>query len=165
MRMSSAALVTTAVMLTGGGLATAGQAPASPPLAPTVGAVIPEFDAQDLQGKTEHVRFAKGSSTVLLFFLSGCPTCHKMIPEWNRAFERRPPHLRVIGVLMDQEPPGFFSTIAISFPVLRAPGRQALQAWQINRAPTTLRVAEGGKVVDVGLGLLDPIRLGEIFRP
>jgi hypothetical protein len=165
MRMSSAALVTMAAMLTVGTVTTAGQAPAGPPPAPSVGAVIPEFDAQDLQGKTEHVRFAKGSTTVLLFFLSGCPTCHKMIPEWNRAFERRSPHLRVLGVLMDQEPPGFFSTIAISFPVLRAPGRQALQEWHINRAPVTLRVAEGGKVVDVGLGLLDPIRLGEIFRP
>jgi hypothetical protein len=88
-----------------------------------------------------------------------------MIPEWNRAFERRAKSLRVLGVLMDQEPPGFFAATAISFPVVRAPGRQALQEWQVNRAPLTLRVGEGGKIQEVGLGVLDPIRLGEIFRP
>jgi hypothetical protein len=35
----------------------------------------------------------------------------------------------------------------------------------VNRAPLTLRVTGGGKVEDVGLGLLDPIRVGELFRP
>jgi peroxiredoxin len=141
------------------------QAPLAPPPAPSVGAVLPEFDAPDVQGKVQRVSFPKGSSTVLLFFLSGCPSCHKMIPEWNRMFERKPKDLRVLGVLMDQEPPGFFSSMAISFPVLRAPGRQTLQTWQVNRAPLTLRVAEGGRIQEVGLGILDPIRLGEMFRP
>jgi hypothetical protein len=28
-----------------------------------------------------------------------------------------------------------------------------------------LRVGPGGQVQDVGLGALDPIRLGELFRP
>jgi peroxiredoxin len=141
------------------------QTPAPRADAPSVGAVIPSFDAQDLQGKTQHVSFAKGSNTVLLFFLSGCPTCHKMIPEWNRAFERKPPALRVLGILMDQEPPGFFESVRIDFPVVRSPGRLTLQSWQVTRAPLTVRVTGGGKVEDVGLGLLDLIRLGQIFRP
>jgi hypothetical protein len=111
------------------------------------------------------VSFPKGSKTVLLFFLSGCPVCHKMIPEWNRAYERRPQQLRVIGVLMDQEPPGFWSSVSIQFPVLRAPSREFLRSLHVNRAPLTLRVVEGGKVEDLGLGMLDPIRLGELFRP
>ena len=115
--------------------------------------------------RPQQVSFPKGSKTILLFFLSGCPTCHKMIPEWNRAYERRAKDLKVMGVIMDQEPPGFWSTMPIAFPVLRSPGRQFLTSLNVNRAPLTVRVTAGGRIEDVGLGLLDPIRLGEIFRP
>ena len=87
-----------------------------------------------------------------------------MIPEWNRAYEHKPAGLTVLGVLMDQEPPGFFLTIPISFPVVRSPGRAFLQNLKVNRAPLTVRLAAGGKVEDLGRGLLDPIRLGELFR-
>jgi peroxiredoxin len=138
---------------------------AAPVLAPSPGDVIPAFDAQRIDGSTEHVSFPKGSQTVLLFFLSGCPTCHKMIPEWNRAYDRKPGTLKVIGVIMDQEPLGFFDTVAIKFPVVRPPGREFLKGLKVNRAPTTLRVSAGGVIDDVGLGLLDPIRLGELFKP
>jgi hypothetical protein len=66
---------------------------------------------------------------------------------------------------MDQEPPGFFTAMPIAFPVVRSPGRAFLQALNVQRAPLTLRVGSGGRVEDVGLGLIDPIRLGELFRP
>ena len=126
--------------------------------------VLP-FDAEGLDGAMKHVEYPPGSSTVLLFFLSGCPTCHKMIPEWNRAYERRPPKLKVIGVLMDREPPGFFEATPIPFPVVRSPGREFLLAWKVQRAPMTVRVGPGGKVEEAQIGIIDPIRLGEIFRP
>lgn len=123
------------------------------------------FDALGLDATMKHVDYPKGSATVLLFFLSGCPTCHKMIPEWNRAYERRPPKLNVIGVLMDREPPGFFQHTRLAFPVVRSPGRAFLTAWKVHQAPMTVRVGPGGKVEDAQIGIIDRIRLGEIFRP
>jgi hypothetical protein len=129
------------------------------------GETMSGFDAEAVDGAVKQVTFPKGSETVLLFFLSGCPTCHKMIPEWNRAYERRPPKLNVIGVLMDREPPGFFDATKIAFPVVRSPGRDFLEAWKVRRAPMTIRVGPGGKVEEVATGIVDPIRLGEIFRP
>lgn len=129
------------------------------------GETVSEFDAEGVDGAVKHIGYPKGSATVLLFFLSGCPVCHKMIPEWNRAYARRPPKLNVIGVLMDREPPGFFQATKIDFPVVRSPGRDFLQIWKIHRAPTTLRIGGGGAVQDVEIGIVDPIRLGEIFRP
>jgi AhpC/TSA family protein len=129
------------------------------------GDTVGPFDALDLNGVVKHVDYPKGSATVLLFFLSGCPTCHKMIPDWNRAYDRRSPKLNVVGVLLDREPPGFFEATRIAFPVLRTPGRGFLSAWKIQRTPTTVRVGPGGKVEDVEVGIVDPIRLGEIFRP
>jgi thiol-disulfide isomerase/thioredoxin len=138
---------------------------AAPPSAPSKGDVVPVFETTGIDGKPHKLEFQKGSKTVLLFFLSGCPSCHKMIPEWNRAYERRPEGVTVLGVIMDQEPPGFWSTMSIAFPVVRSPGRQFLSRLNVNRAPLTLRVVEGGTIEDLALGVTDPIRLGELFKP
>jgi hypothetical protein len=143
------------------------SAPAAPPAsdAPQVGDVIPAFDAPNLDDTTRHIAFPKGSHTIVLFFLSGCPTCHKMIPEWNKAFEHRPKGLDVVAVMLDHEPPGFFMSMPISFPVVRTPAPDFGRKLKITHVPVTMRVGPGGKVEDVGVGFLDPIRLGEIFRP
>jgi len=147
--------------------AQAAPSPNGPPASPSKGDLVPVFETLAVDGKPAKMDFPKGSKTVLLFFLSGCPSCHKMIPEWNRAYERRTKGLNIVGVIMDPEqaPPGFFSTMAISFPVLRSPGREFLRNLNVNRAPLTLRVGEGGKIEDLGLGVIDPIRLGELFAP
>jgi thiol-disulfide isomerase/thioredoxin len=136
-----------------------------PPAAPSKGDVVPSFESLGIDGQAHKVSFPKGSRTVLLFFLSSCPHCHKMIPEWNRAYERRPKGLTVLGVIMDQEPPGFWSTMPVEFPVVRAPGREFLRQLNVNRAPLALRVAEGGRIEDLAPGETDLIRLGEIFKP
>jgi hypothetical protein len=71
----------------------------------------------------------------------------------------------VLAVLLDKEPPGFFMATPISFPVVRSPGGDFSRTFKLHQVPLTVRVAAGGKVQDVGVGQLDPIRLGEIFRP
>ena len=148
------------------------SAPGAPPAAsetdalyPAVGQVLAPFKAEGIDGSSREITFAKGSTTVLIFFLSSCPTCHRMLPEWNRAFERRPKGLNVVAVMLDREPPGWFSVNPVAFPVLRSPGREFLEAYRVHRVPVTVRVGAGGKVTDVGRGQLDPIRLGELFRP
>jgi peroxiredoxin len=148
--------------------ATGAQAvPAAPPLAPSKGDVVPAFEALGMDGRRWKVDFPKGSKTVLLFFLSGCPHCHNMIPEWNRAYERRPKGLQVMGIIMDPEqaPASFWVVTPIVFPVLRSPGREFLRSLHVNRAPLALRVGEGGRIEDLGLGETDLIRLGELFAP
>ncbi|HSD66528.1 MAG TPA: TlpA disulfide reductase family protein [Vicinamibacteria bacterium] len=138
-----------------------------PPQAPSKGDLVPVFETLTMDGKARKVDFPKGSKTVMLFFLSGCPHCHKMIPEWNRAYERRPKGLDVVGVIMDpdQAPASFWATTSIVFPVLRSPGREFLRGLNVNRAPLTLRVGEGGRIEDLALGEIDLIRLGELFAP
>ncbi len=130
-----------------------------------VGDVIPPFEADGVDGVRRSFSFGKGSDTMLLFFLSGCPACHRMLPMWNQAFARRPPSLNVFGVLLDREPPGFFMATPISFSVVRAPGGDFSRIYKLHRVPMTLRVGPGGVVRDIGVGPLDAIRLGEIFHP
>lgn len=162
MRIGLGALLLAAAVLPASRGFAAGEVPALHP-----GDSVPPFDTVAVDGSPRRVEFSRsGPPTVLLFFLSSCPTCHRMIPEWNRAYGRRPKNLRVLGVVLDQAPPGFFQILGISFPVVQAPGREILHdAYKILRVPVTLRVAPGGRVEDVAQGIVDPIRLGEIFRP
>ena len=163
--MRWAVVVGAAVMVAWAGAArgaTDVPSPAPSPAQLAPGDVIPAFDAEGVDGVTHHVTFGK-QPTILLFFLSSCPHCHKQIPEWNRAFERRPPGVNVLGVMLDHEPPGFFVALPVSFPVVRIP-REFSNRLKIARVPLTVRVGAGGKVEDVGSGPTDPIRLGELFR-
>ncbi len=171
--------VVLAALLLGVGLAPAGaQAPGSVPLTPSKGDVIPAFETLGIDGKPAKVDFPKGSKTMLLFFLSGCPHCHVMIPEWNKAYERKPNGLRIVGVIMDpdQAPASFWKEHPIAFPVLRSPGREFLRGLNVNRVPLTLRVGEGGRVEDLGLGepcqgvgplanCLEASRIAALFAP
>jgi hypothetical protein len=127
--------------------------------------VVPDFDAVALAGRVEHVDFPKGTATVLLFFLASCPHCHKMIPLWNRAADAKSRGVRVLGIILDQEPPGFFTAMPVSFPVLRSPGRTFTESINVYRTPTALRVEAGGRIEDVQVGVFDAIRVGELFRP
>ena len=132
---------------------------------PTLGDTLPMFDTKAVDGSTRSFTYPKGTTTVLLFFSSGCPVCHRMIPEWNRAYEKRAKGVEIVGIIVDREPPGFFATMPIAFPVVRLPSGDFANAHKIKRVPLTLRIAPGGKIEDLGLGVLDPIRLGELLRP
>lgn len=132
---------------------------------PTLGNAFPAFDATAIDGTPRKIAYPKGTTTVLLFFSSSCPTCHKMIPEWNRAYERRQPGAQIVGVIMDREAPGFFQAMPVSFPVVRVPSYEFARANGVNRVPLTLRIAPGGRIEDLVLGVVDPIRLGELLRP
>jgi thiol-disulfide isomerase/thioredoxin len=148
------------------GLAASPEPAASPspaPLAP--GDVVAPFEAARLDGSVQHIDYPKGKNTLLLFFLSSCPHCHKMIPLWNEFYSRRPKGLDVIGVVLDREPPGFFEAMSITFPVVRSPGKSLNQMFKVQHVPYMVRVGPGGKVETVSEGLTDAIKLGELFRP
>lgn len=141
------------------------------------GETVPEFDARGIDGAPRHVGFPKTGPTVLLFFSSGCPVCRRMIPIWNEKLAKKPKNLNVVGVIVDQEPPGFFNTYPVTFPVVRLPGRELgprggdqaaralMERYKVARVPMTLRVNPGGAVESAATGMLDPIKLGELFRP
>jgi AhpC/TSA family len=141
---------------------------AAPPVAEPglrVGDTAPAFHAAGFDGAIKSIDYPKGTTTLVVFFLSGCPVCHKMLPLWNEAYARRPKNMTMVGVVLDQPPPGFFEAAQIAFPVFRSPGKEVLDAFKLKRVPYTVRVAPGGRVEGADLGLLDGIRMGELFRP
>ena len=76
----------------------------------------------------------------------------------------RPAGLTVLGIILDQEPLGFFDAMPVSFPVVRSPGREFMKQLKVNRVPLTLRVGPGGAVQELEQSIVDPIKLGELFR-
>jgi hypothetical protein len=142
--------------------AAASPSPTPAPLA--AGDVVTGFDAVGIDGLSRRVDFPKGSSTVVVFFTSSCPVCHRMLPVWSEYFARLPKTVKMVGVLVDREPPGFFGVMPITFPVVRTPGAELHRTYKVRHVPMTIRVGPGGKVEEVGEGVLDPIRLGQIFR-
>ena len=130
-----------------------------------VGDTVPPFNALGVDGLPKNVDYPKGTTTIVLFFLSSCPTCHRMLPLWNEAFARRPKNMTVVGVMLDQAPPGFFEANEVAFPVLRSPGKDLTEAFKLKRVPYTVRVASGGRVEGAAVGMIDGIRMGELFRP
>jgi hypothetical protein len=140
-------------------------APAPSPVpSPAAGDVVPAFEAQAIDGKTQKIEFPKGAKTVLVFFLSSCTVCHRMIPEWNRAYGERK-GINMYGIILDKEAPGFFLVTPVEFPVLRAPSKAFLDKIKVLRVPTTLRLGAGGKVEDAAQGQIDRMRLAQFFRP
>lgn len=137
--------------------------PSPAPLAP--GDVVAPFEAARLDGSVQHIDFPKGKNTLVLFFLSSCPVCHRMIPLWNEFYARRPENLQVVGVMLDHESPGFFEAMPIAFPILRSPGASLHQMFKVKHVPYMVRVGPGGKVETVSEGMTDAIKLGELFRP
>ncbi|MET0552000.1 MAG: TlpA disulfide reductase family protein [Vicinamibacteria bacterium] len=133
-----------------------------PPVILKAGETVLPFEATGVDGTIREIKYS--STTVIVFFLSGCPTCHKMLPEWNWAYERKGKDVQMVGVLMDREPPGFFDVNPVAFPVVRAPSREFGRIFKVARVPITLRVAAGGKVESAELGLLDRIKLGALVR-
>jgi hypothetical protein len=147
------------------GVEGAEPSPAAPQPGLHVGDTVPAFKAQGLDGATRSVDYPKGTTTMVVFFLSSCPTCHKMIPLWNGAFARRPKNMAMVGIMLDQAPPGFFDVNPTAFPVVRSPGKELTDAFKMTRVPYTVRVGPGGRVEGAAVGLLDGIRMGELFRP
>lgn len=141
----------------------ASPSPSPAPLAP--GDIVAPFEAARLDGSMQRVDFPKGKNTLILFFLSSCSVCHRMIPLWNEFYARRSKGLQVVGIMLDREPPGFFNAMPIAFPVVRSPGASLHQMFKLRQVPFMVRVASGGRVEAVSEGLTDPIRLGELFRP
>jgi thiol-disulfide isomerase/thioredoxin len=160
-RFVGAALLVTAVGLRA--LPSAEAAGAAPPVI-AAGDQIPPFEAESVDGKTVKIDFPKGSKTVLVFFSSTCPVCHRMIPEWNRAYKERK-GLTMYAIAMDKPDPAFFIMTPLEFPVLISPGKAFQESIKVQRVPTTLRLGPGGKVEDAAQGQIDRMRLGQFFKP
>jgi thiol-disulfide isomerase/thioredoxin len=129
------------------------------------GSPAPDFAVQGLaSAKAAPLEYATGAPTVLLFFLSSCPHCKQLIPHWNKAYEKRGAGVKVVGVMLDREPPGFFQMVSIAFPVVHAVDPRGVgRSFRISQVPMTVRVDARRAIEAVEVGEVKDERLAEIF--
>ena len=167
-----APLLSAALLLAASSLAAQSPAPAAAPPSPVpalaVGDVVTSFQAHSYASETPlyTIDFPKdGPTTVLLIFLSTCPHCHKMIPVWNKALEKKPQNLKVLGIMLDEGSPGFFANFKILFPVLRpAMPTELGKQLKLRTVPMTIRIKPGGVVEGVAVSDADADKVPGLMR-
>ncbi len=167
MRRAVWTAVALALVAQAGSVALAAQTPEASPAAReglSPGDEAPVFAVETLTGARTPIEYARGAPTVLLFFLASCPHCKKLIPQWNAAHEARGAGVKVLGVMLDREPPGWFELVPISFPVVHVEDpRGVSRLFRLTRVPMTVRVGPDRRVADVVVGDVEPARLSQLF--
>lgn len=128
-----------------------------------VGDRVPEFEAERIDGEARRVDYG-GGDTVLLFFLSRCPTCHEMFADWNEAYGSSRGDVEVLGVMLDREPADFFDSHPIDFPVVRA-AHHLWSKYGVRKVPLTVRVSSEGIVTAVADHEADAAEIARVFLP
>jgi len=95
-RVVLAAALAAALVHPPAGAAQAANPPVAEPIL-RIGDTVPAFHATGLDGAVKNIDYPKGTTTIVVFFLSSCPTCHRMLPIWNEAFARRPKNMAMVG--------------------------------------------------------------------
>lgn len=128
------------------------------PRAPSVGQDAPDFQIEDLEGKTWTLSEVPERVVVLNFWFTNCPPCRKEIPELA-AWHTANPDVPLLGIHVDPRmPPGAVKQSAkrlgINYPVLDDRTVQVTRDYGITTFPTTLVLVDGA-VVDARVGSLD----------
>lgn len=129
-------------------------APGMPPSAPSrlVGAPVPAFQRQAVQGGTVSAASAAGRVLVVEFFAAFCTPCQRLLPKAERVRADHP-EVEVIGVSVDEEPEAAaaqVSRLRLGFPVVHDLGRVIAGRFRVTELPATFVVGRDGRVAWAG---------------
>ena len=118
----------------------------------SVGAVMPPYRAQSLDGKEFSLASEKGNVVLLNLWATWCAPCRGEIPELERMYNASSAHgFKVIGVSLDDTGVApvkqFVAAQKMTYPiVIDAEGKLA-NIFQTSIIPTTVLIDRGGKIV------------------
>lgn len=119
-------------------------------------AEVVDFALPDLRGNVHHLSDYRGKWVVVNYWATWCPPCLEEIPELVRFHEKhKGTDAVVLGVNFEDVDPDylndFVESYLISYPVLRAQGRDAMLG-PIPGMPTTYLVSPDGEVIARNVG-------------
>ena len=118
--------------------------------APPYPAIAPDFVLTDLSGKTVRLSDFRGHPVLVDFWATWCVPCRESIPVYKKLFEeRRAGGFVVAGIDEDDaatDVAAFSSKNAISYPLLRDPGRRAFNAFRVGGLPTAFLIDAEGRI-------------------
>lgn len=144
------------LLLLGAGWLLSEQRP-NPPLRP--GAAAPDFRLEALSGAVHALAEKRGRVVLVNFWATWCAPCEEEMPAMERLYRDLAPRgfeLLAVSVDSDVEPVrAFRRRLALSFPILHDPGKEAASRYQVARFPETFLVDRRGVLVERYIGAVD----------
>ena len=111
----------------------------------------PEWQLEDLEGKSVKLSDFKGKVVILNFWATWCPPCRREIPSFvSLQKEYGDKGLVIIGVSLDEKGPAavkpFISKMGINYPVVMGDPKVAADYGGIAVVPTTFVIDRNGNV-------------------
>lgn len=119
----------------------------------------PDFELQDLNGRTVHLSDFRGKAVVLNFWATWCPPCREEIP-WFIELQKQygSQGLQIVGVSMDEggreDVERFAKEMGINYTVLLNDEKVSQLYGGVNALPTTFYLARDGQVMEYVPGLI-----------
>lgn len=128
-----------------------------------IGEKAPDFELQDLNGKTVSLSDFKGRVIILDFFASWCPPCRQEIPDFIKLQDSYGSKgFSMIGISLEglNETKDFAKRVGINYPVLIDDGKASAVYGPIRSIPTTFTIDKNSKIAKLYIGY----RAKEIFE-
>ena len=141
--------------------------------APKIGFVAPNFELEDVDGKTVQLARFRGKNPVFLnFWASWCPACRQETPENEKLHQLLGPKgLKLVSISIDKGPGAlnnvqkFMEEFKLSFnPLLDTKG-DVMELYGVTAIPTTFLIDRKGMIVAKEIGpknWTDPQLLGRL---
>ncbi len=134
---------------------------AAPPGTASVGAPLPPYKAQTLDGKEFDFASTKGSVVLLNIWATWCPPCRHEIPELIKLHETYSPRgFQVIGASVDggesvKDVAPMVKERNINYPVILDPDGRIADLFETTVLPTSALIDKEGKVVWTRVGTIE----------
>jgi thiol-disulfide isomerase/thioredoxin len=135
--------------------------------APNIGFSAPDFELEDINGKTWQLSDQQGKVTLLNFWATWCAPCRLEMPVIQERAEQYPSQLSVLAINFDESPDkvrNFVDELGLRFAVLLDPGAKVQDLYQVRGYPTSIFVDEMGKVRIQHIGILSEDQLDEYLQ-
>ena len=126
----------------------------------TLGSQLPNFRAQDLQGKPVALRDLKGAPMLVNLWATWCGACMAELPAIKAIDAKyKSKGLRTVGISLDDrrgEVEMIVGDLEIPYTVLFDPGQLATEVWRADTIPDTFLYDRSGRLVWRYNGIVRP---------
>ncbi|MFQ5684140.1 MAG: peroxiredoxin family protein [Candidatus Binatia bacterium] len=128
--------------------------------APRIGFTAPDFELEDVDGRTVRLAEHRGKNPVFLsFWASWCPACRQEAPETERLHQLLGPKgLKLVSISIDKGPGAlnnvrkFMEEFKLSFNSLLDTKGDVMELYGVTAIPTTFLIDRKGRVVAKEIG-------------
>lgn len=132
------------------------------PESAAIGFPAPDFELNDIAGKTFRLRDLRGKIVIINFWATWCEPCKFEMPVFEELFSKPQNQVQILAVNFDEPRPKvqeFVEEFQLSFPVLLDPGGAVQKLYRVLGYPTTFILNEEGIVRYHHIGLISKEQL------